>query len=148
VASYVKFEEFVEHLANKQHDLFGTTEVVNVYLTNATPNVATHSVKADLAEISTGNGYAGPQDTQNDSTRSGGTVTLTGVSLTITAIGGSIGPFRYVILYNDTPSSPDVDPLIAYWDYGSALTLADGESFSIRFNNSAVGVAGTIFTLA
>lgn len=147
MATYTKFEEFVEHLMNKQHDLFGTTETLNIYLSNATPNVATHSVKADLAEISTGNGYSGAQDTQNDSTRSGGTVTLTGVSLTITASGGTIGPFRYVVLYNDTPTSPDADPLIAYWDYGSALTLQDGESFSVKFNNAAVGVAGTILTL-
>lgn len=148
MASYVKFEAFVQHLANKQHDLFGTTETVNVYLSNATPNVATHTVKADIAEISTGSGYTGPQDTQNDSTRSGGTVTMTGVSLLITASGGSIGPFQYVIMYNDTPTSPDADPLIAYWNYGSPLTLLDGESFAIKFNNAAVGVAGTIFTLA
>lgn len=133
---------------NKEHDLFGTTDTLNVYLSNTTPNVATHTVKADLAEVSTGNGYSGAQDTQNDSTRSGGTVTLTGVSLTITASGGSIATFRYVVLYNDTPTTPNADPLIAYWDYGSALTLADGESISIKFNNANVGAAGTIFTLA
>ena len=133
---------------NKEHDLFGTTDTLNVYLSNTTPNVATHTVKADLAEVSTGNGYSGAQDTQNDSTRSGGTVTLTGVSLTITASGGSIATFRYVVLYNDTPTTPNADPLIAYWDRGSALTLADGESISIKFNNANVGAAGTIFTLA
>ena len=133
---------------NKEHDLFGTTDTLNVYLSNTAPNVATHTVKADLAEVSTGNGYSGPQDTQNDSTRSGGTVTLTGVSLTITASGGSIATFRYVVLYNDTPTTPNADPLIAYWDYGSALTLADGESISIKFNNASVGAAGTILTLA
>ena len=148
MATYTKFEAFSQHLMNKEHDLFGTTDTLNVYLSNTTPNVATHTVKADLAEVSTGNGYSGPQDTQNDSTRSGGTVTLTGVSLTITASGGSIATFRYVVLYNDTPTTPNADPLIAYWDYGSPLTLADGESISIKFNNANVGAAGTIFTLA
>ena len=148
MATYTKFEAFSQHLMNKEHDLFGTTDTLNVYLSNTTPNVATHTVKADLAEVSTGNGYSGAQDTQNDSTRSGGTVTLTGVSLTITASGGSIATFRYVVLYNDTPTTPNADPLIAYWDYGSALTLADGESISIKFNNANVGAAGTIFTLA
>lgn len=148
MASYVKFESFSQVLANKEVDLFGTNDTVNVYLTNTAPNVATHTVYADLAQISTGSGYTGPQDTQNDSTRSGGTVTMTGVSLTITASGGTIGPFRYVPMYDDTPTTPNADPLIAYWDYGSNLTLQDGESFSIKFNNAAVGVAGTILTLA
>ncbi len=148
MATYVKFEPFVQVLMNKEVDLFGTTDTLNVYLSNTGPTVATNTVKADLAEITNQNGYAAPVDTQNDSTRSGGTVTLTGVSLTITASGGTVGPFQYVVLYDDTPTSPNVDPLIAYWNYGSALTLQDGESFSIKFNNAAVGVAGTIFTIA
>jgi hypothetical protein len=149
VASYNKFNAFVQHLMNKEHDLFGTTETTKVYLSNATPDAELDAVKADLAEISAGNGYsAGGNDTQNDSTRSTTTVTLTGVSLTITASGGQIGPFQYVVHYNDTPSSPNIDPLINWWNYGSAVTLNDGESFSIKFNNAAVGVAGTIFTLA
>ena len=106
------------------------------------------AVKADLAEISTGSGYSGPVDTQNDSTRTGGTVTLTGISFTVTASSGTVGPFQYVAIYDDTPTTPNADPLIAWWDYASALTLNDGESFSVKFNNAAVGVAGTIFTLA
>lgn len=147
MAAYNKFNSFVEFLMNKEMDLFGTTETINVYLSNATPSASADLVKADLAEIANGNGYAAPVDTQNDSTRSGGTVTLTGVSLTITASGGSVGPFQYVVAYDDTPTTPNADPLISWWDYASALTLLDGESFSIKFNNAAVGVAGTIFTL-
>lgn len=60
--------------------------------------------------------------------------------MTITASGGTVGPFRYVVLYNDTPASP-ADPLIAWWDYGSALTLNDTETFTIDFGAS-------IFTLS
>jgi hypothetical protein len=74
---------------------------------------------------------------------SSGTVTVTGTNVTITASAGSVGPFRYVVLYNSTAGSV---PLVAYWDYGSNLTLNDGDSFVIKFNNGAS--SGTIFTLA
>ena len=148
MATYNKFNSFVEFLMNKEMDLFGTAETINAYLSNATPSASGDSVKTDLAEISTGSGYSGPVDTQNDSTRTTGTVTLTGVSFTVTASGGPVGPFQYVAIYDDTPTSPNADPLIAWWDYGSALTLLDGESFSVKFNNANVGSPGTIFTLA
>lgn len=138
MASFVKFEVFSENLSEKVHNLDADT--LNVYLSNATPTVATNAVKADLAEISTGNGYSGPQDTQNATSRSGGTTSVTGVDVTITASGGSVGPFRYVVLYNDTPTSP-ADPLIGYWDYGSAITLATGESFTVDFGASLLTVA-------
>ena len=120
------------------------TGTLNVYLSNATPSASGDAVKADLAEISTGNGYTGPVDTQNTFAESGGTATLTGTKVVITATG-SVGPFQYVALYNDTPSSP-ADPLIGWWDYGSALTLQNGETFSIKFNNS--DTTGTILTIA
>lgn len=133
MASYVKYENFVEDLANGVHDLFGTQHTLKVALTNAAPDVATHEVLADITELSGGNGYtAGGGDTQNDGTRSGGTISVTGVDFTWTASGGTIGPFRYVVLYNDTPSSP-ADPLIAYWDYGSSITLQIGETFQTDF---------------
>lgn len=140
MASFNKFEQFVEDLGNKVHDLVGTNDTLNVYLSNATPDAAADAVKSDLAEISTGAGYTGPQDTQNSGAESGGTLTVTGTDITITASGGPIGPFRYVVLYNDTPSSP-ADPLIGWWDYGSAITLQDGESFTINFGASLFTIA-------
>lgn len=147
MASYEKFEIFVEDFANTVHDLFGTDDTLNVYLSNATIDLTSDAIKADVAEIATGNGYTGPQDTQNSGARADGTFTLTGTSLTITASGGTIGPFTHVILYNDTPTSP-VDPLIAKWSRSEALTLQDGESFSVLFNGAAVSNTGTIFTFA
>jgi hypothetical protein len=141
MATYTKYNIFAEDLANKIHDIFGTTDTFKVMLSNAAPNVATHAVRADVTELSTANGYtSGGIDTQNDSTRSSGTVTVTAVDCVWTASGGTIGPFRYVILYNDTPSSP-ADPLIAYWDYGSSITLNDTETFTTDFGAS-------LFTLA
>lgn len=131
MAAYVKYEIFVEDMWNKVHDLFGTTETTRVALSNTAPNVATHATLTDFAEIAGGNGYtAGGEDTQNNSTRSGGTVTLTGVDVVWTASGGSIGPFRYVGHYNDTPAT---NPLINYWDHGSAVTLNAGETYTVDF---------------
>lgn len=143
MAAFNKFQQFVQDLAEKVHNL--TTDQVEVYLSNATPSASLDAVKADLAEISTGNGYTGPQDSQNTGAESAGTYTLTGTKVVITASGGSIGPFQYVVLQNTTPTSP-LDPLIGWWDYGSALTLLTGESFSIKFNNS--DTTGTILTIA
>lgn len=149
MAAYNKFQIFVEHLAGKVHDMFGsggTIDALKVYLSNAAPNAATHAVKADVLEITLQNGYTAPVTVTPVGTRSGGTYTLQGTSLTITASGGTVGPFQYVVLYNDTPTSP-ADPLIGWWDRAAPLTLQNGESFSIKFNDAAVGVAGDILTL-
>lgn len=152
MAVYEGFEVFLEDLLNKIHDLFGVTpgtdcDVCNVYLSNAAINLATNEVKADVAEIATGSGYTGPIAITNNGSRSGATVTFDGLSVQVAASGGTVGPFTHVVLYNDTPTSP-ADPLIAKWSRGSALTLGDGETFDIKFNNAAVGVRGTIFTMA
>jgi hypothetical protein len=55
--------------------------------------------------------------------------------LTVTASGGSVGPFQYLYIYNDTVTSP-ADPILGYYDYGSALTLNDGDSFTFNFDDS------------
>lgn len=148
MAAYNKFNVFVEDLMNKIHDLFGSPigDALKLMLVNAPAPVATNSVKADLTEIGAGNGYtAGGAAVSANGTRAGGTVTLDGDQIVWTAAGGTIGPFRYTVLYNDTPAAP-LDPLISWWDYGSSITLNDGETFTVKFNN--VAVDGTIFTLA
>ncbi len=134
VATYVKFQDFAEQLCKGVHQLHAAGHTLKVYLTNATPNAATHTVKADIAEISATGGYtSGGYDIQNDLSESGGTVTVTAVDVTITASGGSIGPFRYAIIYNDSAAS---DNLVASFDYGSAQTLGDGESIVVDFSSS------------
>jgi len=140
MATFVKFQNFVEDLGKGVHQLHAAGHQLEVYLTNATPSVSADAVKADLLEITNENGYTAPVDIQNDYTETGGTGTLTGVDVVITASGGTVGPFRYVVLMNTTPSSP-LDPLIAYWDYGSAVTLNDGETFTIDFGASVLTIA-------
>lgn len=139
MAAFNKYEIFTENLAEKVHDL--DLDTLRVLLSNTAPNGATHATKADATEIGAGNGYtAGGADANNATSRSGGTTAVTGVDIVFTASGGSIGPFRYAILYNDTPTSP-ADPLIGWWDYGSSITLNTGETFTVDFGTS-------IFTLA
>lgn len=141
MASYNKFQQFVEDLCKGVHQLHAAGHTLKVYFSNTAPNAATHAVKADLAEITAQNGYpAGSSDVQNDLAEAGGTATLTAVDVVWTASGGSFGPGRYVVLYNDTPTSP-ADPLIGWWDYGSSISPADGETFTVDFGAS-------VFTLA
>lgn len=143
MAAFNKFNQFVQDLAEKVHNL--SSDTLNVYLTNNAPDAAADLIKTDLAELGAGNGYTGPIDTQNTGAEASGTYTLTGTKCVVTA-SGAVGPFRYVVLYNDTPTSP-VDPLIGWWDYGAGgLSLASGETFSIKFNNS--DTTGTILTIA
>lgn len=140
MAAYVKYQAFVENLAEKVHNL--ATDTLKVALTNTAPNVATHAVLADITEIAAGNGYTagGNQAAQSSSAQSSGTYTLAlNDPATWVATGGTIGPFRYAVLYNDTPTLP-ADPLIAYWDYGASITLNAGESFAVDFGASVLTV--------
>jgi hypothetical protein len=136
---YVKFEGFAGDIGKKIQDLQAAGDTLKVYLTNNTPDVAADTVKADLAGITEENGYA-PADVQNGYTETAGVGTLTGVDVVWTATAGGFGPFRYVVLYNDTPTSP-ADPLIAYWDYGSSISITEDVPFTVDFP------AGVIFTL-
>jgi hypothetical protein len=132
MAVYVKFYKFVEDVLQKVHDLIGTDDTMKIVLTNSDPDVATATVLANITQISGINGYVtGGEDIQNNGSRSSGTVTITAVDTPWTA-SGSMGPFRYVASYNDTPTSP-ADPLVSKWDYGSNLTLGLGESFTADF---------------
>ena len=123
------FDDLAEQIGKGVHDF--TTHTFKLALTNSAPNAATHDELADITQISATGGYTsgGYTLTSVGYTESSGTATLTTTSpFTITASGGSVGPFRYAVIYNDTSTG---DKLIGYYDYGSALTLADGESLAI-----------------
>lgn len=144
MASFVKFDQFLEDVGSGVHQLHAAGHTLKVYLSNAAPSSSADAVKADLAEIGAGGGYvAGGYDIQNDYSQTAGVATLTGVSLTITAVGGSIGPFQTAGIYNDTPTSP-ADPLVGAWSYGSSITLLTGESLDILFDSEDVGNPGAI----
>ena len=144
MASYNKYNVFVSDLTGKVHDLFGTAgstaDTLKAMLSNTAPNAATHVVRADVSELSTANGYtSGGQSCANVGTTTTGTFTLVCTDIVWTATG-AVGPFRYVIMYNDTPTSP-ADPLISWWDYGSPLSLANGETFTLDFGASTFTLA-------
>lgn len=132
MATFNKFDAFVEDLAHKVHNLGSDT--LKVALTNTAP-VAGDSVLADITQISSGNGYTtgGAQATITSSGQTSGTYKLVLADVTFTATG-TVGPFQYAVLYNDTASG---DPLIGWWDYGSAVTLATNETFTVDFDASA-----------
>lgn len=138
MATYNKFEGFVGYLGLGAVNL--NTDTLKVYLSNATPSASLDDIKTDLAEITMTNEVnhgAGGADTTNTYSETSGTGTLAGTDVTFLASGGTVGPFQYVVMYDDTHAS---DILISWWDYGSALTLNDGESFTVDFGAS-------IFTL-
>lgn len=129
MASYNKFQSFVEALAEKTHNLGSDT--LKVALTNSAP-VNTNTQLSNITQIANGNGYTtgGTAATISSSAQSSGTYKLVLADVVFTATG-SMGPFRYVVLYNDTATN---DELIAWWDYGSSLTLASGETFTVDFD--------------
>jgi len=129
MASLNKFRQFVEDLGKKVHNL--NADTLKILLTNTAP-VNTNAVKGDLTEISAGHGYTagGTAVGSIAYSQTAGIAKLTGNDVVFTASGGTIGPFRYAVLYNDTPTSP-ADPLIGWADYGSNLTLADGQTFTV-----------------
>jgi hypothetical protein len=135
MASYQKFNAFVEYLLIAKAIDFDA-DTFKVMLCNTAP-VSTNSVKADLTEISAGNGYtAGGTATTITHSRSTGTSKIVGTDVVFTAAGGSIGPFRYAVLYDDTPAGTPTDPLVGFWDYGSSVTLADTETFTVDFDGT------------
>lgn len=135
MAAAVKFYPFAEHMPEKVHNL--ASDTLKNALSNTGPSQS-NTTLSDITQIGTGNGYSagGNQAVQTSSAQTSGTYKLVLVDVTFTASGGSIGPFRYSILYNDTPTSP-ADPLICYWDYGTSITLTAGNSFITDYDASA-----------
>lgn len=133
MATYNKFNQFTQDVAHGVHNL--STNQLVVALTNAAnAPVATNTVLANLIQIAYTN-LSTRNITTTSSAQTTGTYKLTLTDLTLTASGGSVAAFRYVVIYNDTPTSP-ADPLIAWFDYGSEVTLANGETLLIDFSDA------------
>ena len=139
MASFTKVNDFVVNLANAM-DM--NADTFKVALSNTDPTSGTsvvtdgNGVLANCTEISYTNLSA--RTLQNvTSTQTGGTYKLSADDLVLTASGGSVAPFRYVVIYNDRPTSP-ADPIVGYYDYGSSLTLNDGDTFTIDIGTNGI----------
>lgn len=144
MATYNKIADFVEHVAEGVHNLGSDT--LTVALSNTAPGSEStpptgdgDGVLANVTEVSYTN-CSSRVLTVSSSAQTSGTYALVLSDLVLTASGGSVGPFRYIYIYNDTPTSP-ADALIAYYDYGSALTLNDGESLTLDFGANVLTLA-------
>lgn len=145
MSAFVKFNKFLEQLGKKCYDF--SSDTLKFALTNTAPTAVTdtgflpgslHPAPVAANGYTTG-GHAATIASWSDSA---GTTTLACTTdVVITATAGGIGPFRYVLLYDDTTSSPVADPLIGYWDYGSSITLASGETFTIDVTNSLLSIS-------
>ena len=131
MAAFNKFNSFVEAVAEKVHNL-GSDQIMVALTAAANAPIAGNTQLSNLTQISYTN-CSSRAITTASSAQSGGTYKLTLNDLTLTATGGSVGPFRYIVLYNDTATN---DELIGFYDYGSDLTLADGESLTIDFDGT------------
>ncbi len=131
MASFNKFQVFVQDLGRKVHNL--NADTLKIELTNTAP-VNTNTIIANIVDISAGNGYSagGSAISGTSFSQTSGTATLAASTLVFTASGGTIGPFRYAVVYNSTAAG---GPLIGWWDYTSSITLADTETFTV--NDSA-----------
>ena len=130
MAAFNKFNAFGEALAEKLHN-FGSDQL-KIALTNTAPTAA-NAVLADLTEIAYTN-LSARNITTTSSAQTGGTYALACADLVLSATG-AVGPFRYVVLYNDTAAAKN---LIGWWDYGSAVTMANGETFTIDFGTNVL----------
>lgn len=140
MATFNKLNGFVEHLAEGTHNL-GSNQLA-VALSNTAPGsestpptgATTACILANVTQVAYTN-LSSRNITTTSSAQSSGTYKLTLTDLVLTSTGGSTGPFRYVYIYNDTATSP-ADALLGYYDYGSSITLADGETLTINFDDA------------
>lgn len=127
--TFTKFNSFVEAVAEKKHNL--ASDQLVYALTNSAPS-ASNSVLADITQISYTN-LSSRNITTTSSSQTSGTYSLVLSDLTLTASGGSVAAFRYIVVYNDTATN---DELIGYYDIGSSITLADGETYRLDLSQA------------
>lgn len=136
MAAYNKFNAFVGYMAEGK--MVGSTDAYKVMLTNTAP-VATNSLYGDISgtELANGNGYTtgGAAVGTISDTNTSGTVKFVASADNVFTATGSMGPFRYAVFYDTTPTTP-LKPLVGWWDYGSSITLASGETFTVDWDQA------------
>jgi hypothetical protein len=140
MSAFTKFHKFSLNLGKARFNF--SSDTLKVALSNTAPTVATDEAIGDITQIGAGNGYSSGGATVPDVqwTQSSGTATLTGDAVVFTASGGSINTFRYAVIYDSTTGY-----LMGYWDYGSTVTITDGNTFTVNLNNDPTD--GTILTV-
>ncbi len=137
MATFTKYNTFIENLCNKLIDAFGTTDTWRAVIHTDAPVTTTDNALSDLTEIGGSNGYTtGGNDITFNSTRTTDTVTATAVDVVWTASGGNLGASttgRYVSIYDDTSTGNN---LLCSYDYASTFTVATGETFTLDFGAS------------
>lgn len=133
MAAFNKINAFVDNLADGVHNFASHAFVIFLCAVGAAP-VATNSVLGDLTTISYTN-LSSRAITTSSSSQTSGTWRWIATDVVLTAGGGPVAAFRYVGIYNDTPTSP-ADPLVGWYDYGSALTLNDTETLTADFDGT------------
>lgn len=138
-SAYNKFNVFTDDLAKGKHDFSAHT--FKVMLTNSAP-LAANSIKSDITEIAAGAGYTagGNALTLTSASQTAGVEKVIFADSTFTA-SGAFATFRYAVVYNDTQATP-LKPLVAWFDYGSAVAMTNLETFVLDLD----GVAG-FFTI-
>ena len=132
MATFNKFNSFVSDLAQKVHNL--NADTLKIMLTNTAP-VASNTIKSNLTEIAAGNGYTagGAAASFVSGADTSGTYRLILSPTSWTASGGSIGPFEFAVLYNSSAANGN---LIGWWDYGTAVTLTNGNTFTVALDQT------------
>lgn len=134
------FDEFLKYQGDGTIDLDSHT--FKLALTNSAPVPGSNMVLADITQIGTTGGYSTGGFailgvTWSETGSGTGVWRFSFSDVVITATGGTMGPFRYAVLYDDTPTSP-ADPLVGYWDYGSSVSVTDGNSFILDIQTGGV----------
>lgn len=136
MASYNKFNAWIGYVAEGK--IVHSTDAFKIMLTNTAP-VATNSLYGDISanELANGSGYTtgGAAVGTDSDTDTSGTVKFIASADNVFTATGSMGPFRYAVIYDTTPTTP-LKPLMGWWDYGSAITLASGETFTVDLDQT------------
>lgn len=140
MATFILFDEFIRYLGDGTIDLDSHT--FKAVLSNTAPNAQNNTVLANITQIANGNGYTTGGATLTSvtwaETGSGtGIWRWTAADFSWTASGGAIATFRYIVVYDDTPTSP-ADPLVGYWDYGAALDITSSNSFTVDIQTNGI----------
>lgn len=142
MATFVKIADFAEAIAEGEHNL--ATGALTIALSNVAPGSETsnplltgNGALANVTQIAYTNLPTSRVLAGVTCDESGGTTTLDATDITLTATG-TVATFRYVYIYNDTPTTPTADPLIAHYDYGGPVDMANTETFDISFDVAGI----------